>query len=278
MTAFSKYSAISLILAIFAGAARFAVAQDDSTAAGTAQADETTPAAAGQPADAQQAEDATGDNGGDDMTVTNETSTGGNVSNPLNPPPSGRDARSRRFRRRGNQTNNNYSSRTGQNGSSTNGSPFDFSAFSLITQRNIFDPNRFPNRTFVPSGPRRSYETFSLVGIMSYDKGTFAFFDGSNYQYQKVLKPGDAVAGFKLTQVSPSAVKLSQGTNQVELKIGMQMRREENGPWTQAGVAVAMASNPTSAPAATTTSTTDSVPPGPQSDILKRLMQRREQE
>jgi hypothetical protein len=181
---------------------------------------------------------------------------------------SGRDARSRRFRRQRGQ-NQDFSSSSSQ--SSTNSNPLDYANFRIVADRNIFNPNRYP--AYRPSAPERQFDSFSLVGTMSYEKGTFAFFSGSRSQYQKALKPDDSIAGYKVAAISENSVKLAQGTNQVELRMGMQMRREENGPWRVSGsqsYAAAPASNPAAA--------SESVPAGPGSDILKRLMQRREQE
>ncbi len=82
-------------------------------------------------------------------------------------------------------------------------------------------PRSRPNRT----------ESFALVGVMSYDKGPFAFFEGSRSDYQKVLKQDDSIAGFKVAAIEPAAVKLSSPTNEIELHVGMQMRREDEGEW-----------------------------------------------
>jgi hypothetical protein len=72
---------------------------------------------------------------------------------------------------------------------------------------------------------------------MSYEQGQFAFFEGAT------LKPEGAVSGFKVVSISQSGVKLDAGTNQLqgvameentntlELKVGYQLRREDNGPW-----------------------------------------------
>jgi hypothetical protein len=110
----------------------------------------------------------------------------------------------------------------------------DISAFNLLTERNIFNPRRSPR--YVPSQRRESRRTvrpdaFALVGTMTYDKGPIAFFDGSHSEFKEVAKPGDTIAGFKVTDIEASAVKLSSPSNNVDLKIGMQLQRQENGSW-----------------------------------------------
>lgn len=149
----------------------------------------------------------------------------------------------------------------------------EFSAFKLITERNIFDPNRVYYRP--GSQPvRKTTESFGLVGIMSYEKGTFAFFDGNSSQYTKAVKLNDSIAGYKVTKIEPNAVSLLAGTNRVELRVGMQLRRDEGGEWapsSQSEVYAANASTSSSAHA-------DSSPSGADNDILERLRKKREQE
>ena len=110
--------------------------------------------------------------------------------------------------------------------------PRDFSSFRIIPDRNIFNSRRSPQ--YVPSERRERVrnsrsESFALVGTMTYEKGPFAFFDGSRSDYRKVLKANDTIAGFKVTAIQPSAVKLASPTNEIELPIGKQLRREEEG-------------------------------------------------
>ena len=155
----------------------------------------------------------------------------------------------------------------------------DFSAFKIISDRNIFDPNRSPRRTGGPPRRAKTVESVTLVGIMSYGKGDFAFFNGTSSDYKKVLKPSDTIAGYKLASISANSVKLASGEKQVELKIGSQLRREEEGEWTLSTQSEPLA---TGSPA-TSASTAKSAPPaaasdGADSEVLKRLMQRREQE
>ena len=69
----------------------------------------------------------------------------------------------------------------------SNGTPPDYATFSrVITERNIFDPNRYSHapgapRTYRPRSRSmvNSAPAFSLVGTMSYAKGQFAFSAGT---------------------------------------------------------------------------------------------------
>jgi hypothetical protein len=115
----------------------------------------------------------------------------------------------------------------------------DFSSFKLITDRNIFSPTRTPSRPMRYEAPRTqtaSYarsDYFSLVGTMEYAKGPFAFFDGTSSQYRKSLRLGDTntIAGYRVTDITQSHVKLAQATNTIELKVGMLMRHDGQGNW-----------------------------------------------
>jgi len=107
--------------------------------------------------------------------------------------------------------------------------PRDFSAFKIIIDRNIFDPDRRPA---VASGPAATIvDSFTLVGTMSYQKGLFAVFDGTSLEYRKVLQPGGAIAGYTVKEIRQDTAKLASGTNELELSVGMQMRRNEDGRW-----------------------------------------------
>lgn len=162
----------------------------------------------------------------------------------------------------------------------------DYSAFHVVYERNIFDPNRVPHQVVRNRSSERttSVQSFALVGTMSYQKGTFAFFDGTSTDYKKALKLSDNIAGYKITSITPDLVDLAFGTNHVELHVGMQMRSEEGGPWVASSQAPSYADTSTaSSPVASTSNSNSSssnepASTGNESDVLKRLMQRREQE
>jgi hypothetical protein len=155
----------------------------------------------------------------------------------------------------------------------------EFSAFKIISDRNIFDPNRTPRRSNTVRARPKTVESFTLVGIMSYEKGDFAFFNGTSSSYRKALKPNDSIAGYKLTSISPNSVRLSSGKKDVEIKIGSQLRREEEGEWTLSTQSETYATAPV-ADSSSSAKSADSSPAsdGAENEVLKRLMQRREQE
>jgi hypothetical protein len=110
---------------------------------------------------------------------------------------------------------------------------------------------------------------------MSYENGTYAFFDGTSSSYRKGVKPGETIAGFKIADISADRVKLEANGHEIELNVGMQMKKQDEGEWQLSGRAESFG---TSSPATTATENTDSASGGEESDVLKKLMQKREQE
>lgn len=117
--------------------------------------------------------------------------------------------------------------------STNHGGAKDFSAFQIINDRNIFDPHRRPRTQQRNTAPvQKIVDSFSLVGTMSYSNLLLAFFDGTTSDYRKSMPVGGKIATYTATEINPNWVKLVSGTNEVVLKVGMQMRRSEDGNWT----------------------------------------------
>jgi hypothetical protein len=136
---------------------------------------------------------------------------------------------------------------------------------------------------------------------MSYEKGMFAFFDGNQFNLRKVLYQSDSnnIAGFTLAEITLAGVKLQSADKKqtVQMKIGEAMRQEGNS-WqlaAQGGYSGGgnsgfggqnrgfdSTSSGESAAAPSDTSTPEaSAAPSPAldgNDVLKKLMQQREQE
>lgn len=111
-----------------------------------------------------------------------------------------------------------------------------YDSFRTVSDRNIFNPNRYARgsgRTTqrTSSTPASRVESFSLVGIMAYEKGVFAFFDGTKSDYKQALQADGAIGDYKVVSITAEQVKLATGTNTFDLKVGMQMRREDEGDW-----------------------------------------------
>jgi hypothetical protein len=162
----------------------------------------------------------------------------------------------------------------------------DFSTFQVVVDRNIFNPDRY-GRQPRPTREYHSVPTFSLAGTMSYRKGMFAFFNGTSDDYRKALQEGGKIAGYTVGKITFDDVQLQSGGITIVMKVGAAMRQEGSqwvlrapGEWgdlSSSGGSSSGSSSDTSSPTSTTTSPN---PPssGEQNDVLKRLMQQREQE
>jgi len=153
----------------------------------------------------------------------------------------------------------------------------DYASFRIVTERNIFNANRSggPVRPSRETRNPSRVEAFRLVGIMEYDKGLFAFFDGTSPDYKKALQSQGKVAGYALTNLTAESVTLEAEGQKIELRVGMQVRREDNGEWQLAASGDLPAASGGSS-ASSESSGGDSV--GEMSEVLKKLMQQREQE
>lgn len=166
-----------------------------------------------------------------------------------------------------------------------------FAAFEIIAERNIFNPERSARRAGTETTESRRparVDSFSLLGTMIYEKGRFAFFDGTSSEYRKVLSTGQTIAGFTLQRITTDGVTLVNGGETIELKVKSRMRREDGGAWQRAdGMADDRGSftrrdedrssseeKPDSGGAPTGGASPDAAP----DDILKRLLEKRREE
>jgi hypothetical protein len=178
----------------------------------------------------------------------------------------------------------------GGTASTTNAAPpGSFESFRLIAERNIFDQSRSPRaprgtQTGAPPPRPPRIEAIALAGTMIYSNRHLAFFTSSNPQYQKALKPGDVIAGYRLADVALGHVRLEKDGETVELKVRQQLRREDDGPW-QVSASTEMVISATAAPSSG--SGGGGSPGGPASpsgggsaasDLLRRLMEQRAKE
>jgi hypothetical protein len=157
-----------------------------------------------------------------------------------------------------------------------------YSSFQIIVDRNIFDPNRYAHASHSRGrSVSKSAPYFSLVGTLSSRNGMLAFFDGNDSDYRKVLSPDGVIAGYKVAEITLHGVKLTSTNKPVVMQVGAQMRQEGKGEWQLAEsgeLPATTAGNETpatdEAPAASTAPSSADEP----NDVLKKLMQQREQE
>ena len=160
-----------------------------------------------------------------------------------------------------------------------------------VADRNIFDPERQP-RIRGESRPvpkpkavaSADAPEFGLVGVITYPRGTFAFFDGNASEFHKTLQLNAVIAGQTLSTITSQSITL-MATNRPPnlLRVGQRLRQDSEGVWQLVtGLGGEGFKRLGSAGGATGTSSASSTTPSedpPGSDeILKRLLKKREQE
>jgi len=159
----------------------------------------------------------------------------------------------------------------------TNAPALDYSSFKIIADRNIFNLNRSARSARGGAARKQTkVETISLVGTLSSEKGRLAFFDSSSSQYKKVLKPADTIVGFTIKDIALNHVTLESGGKATELRVGMRIRREDEGEWRVGGQTESLASS--TSQSATPADDAGSVSDDEDNDVLKKLLQKREEE
>jgi len=163
----------------------------------------------------------------------------------------------------------------------------DINSFRLVGQRNIFNLNRVPRgreTSYVrPSTRPVGSDGFTLVGTMAYETNQLAFFDGSSPDCRKALRPDDTIAGYKLVTILANSVRLETAGQPIEMRVGARLPRATGSIAPLSTNIEYNVSSPinTDAPVAPTASAAPAAPAGPAADpseVLKKLMQKREQE
>jgi len=155
------------------------------------------------------------------------------------------------------------------------GAALDWNSFQAIAQKNIFDPTRSGRVSRTSIRPRAvAVRTFTFRGTID----DTALFTGEGTPRKGYVKQGDLINGFKVMQITLHYVKLAEPNgNILVLKTDDTMRREEDGPWSKSDqpAPAGIVTTETKADEATASSS-----PGPagESDILRKLRLKREQE
>jgi hypothetical protein len=156
------------------------------------------------------------------------------------------------------------------------GNNADFAAFRLVTERNIFNPNRTGRGRDADEAPPPRTETIALVGTLdSSTRGRQALFDSADAAYRKALAEGDTLAGYTVKKIHPDRVELAAGDKTAELSLSQQLRRTAGGEWT---IAARELPRPSAAPSAAAPAAEPPPIPAGASDLLRRLMEQRQKQ
>lgn len=144
------------------------------------------------------------------------------------------------------------------------------SDFRLIIERNIFNPNRQIKEPERPVVVTPKQDEISLVGTLVSETQRYAFFDGSSPEYSRVLAIGAEIGDGVIQTIDVSNIQLRLGEEVITVPVGKRLVREEGQPWRMQD-----------APRRVQSQSKNDGPreqPTPANDLLRRLMERRNQE
>lgn len=171
------------------------------------------------------------------------------------------------------------------------GSASAFEPFESILENNIFNPNRTPLHPASEGPPLERepdpeplpVERFVLLGTLAYNNKEVAFFHGSDSSYRNAFQPGDRIADWRIVKVALEKVVLETKEGEhlrtAHLPVGMEMQRRGEGSWETHGPShAANRSIAKQRTAKEVPSGSEKPSTGEKSDILKQLMEQRQQE
>ncbi len=158
--------------------------------------------------------------------------------------------------------------------------------YPTLSRRNIFDPDRGRPRPSVESArpaipappPRR--ESVQLLGVALTESDAFAHLSGSNAP--AVARAGDRVGDLRVVEIRDDAVVFESEGRQWTLPVGRRLVRFGAQEWTMAAgespmvPAASSAAAPPAAGAGGNAGT--AAPTGGMSEVMRRLMERRQRE
>lgn len=179
-----------------------------------------------------------------------------------------------------------------------------FESFRVIVERNIFNAGRQkpPAGPPVPEVPAPRIIQLTLIGTMITEVSSYAFFAGTEPEFNGVRELGDQVAGHTLTSIRSDGVSLDGEGQVISIEVGKGLRRQESGAW-EPGTGMDFVSRPgpsitqnrrsaagsrrrsgesgsssTASGADIQADSASTAAGAPDSDVIKRMMEKRRQE
>ncbi len=143
-------------------------------------------------------------------------------------------------------------------------------AFALVTERNIFNPNRTARTRSAPEEKPVRTEEVALVGVVGFGADTAAVFHSADPRLRGEAAAGGRLGDFSVVAVTPAGVELRAGERTYTLAVAQRLTRVEGGEWTATAAPVPeVRARPEAAPLEV---------PANASEVLKRLMKQREKQ
>lgn len=147
-----------------------------------------------------------------------------------------------------------------------------FEAFRIVTEKNIFNPNRVGLTRATPEARAPRVDEIALVGTVEYGGQRVALFESADVAWRKSVREGETLGEFTVRRVGAEGVDLVRGEQVMALRVAQQLRRPEGGEWTVVAAPDAPRNDgrgdDTAVPAI----------PADASEVLKRLMRQREKQ
>jgi hypothetical protein len=118
----------------------------------------------------------------------------------------------------------------------------------------------------------------ALTGVMFDNGKALAFFSGSRSDFDKVIEVNGEIAGAKVTRIAPNGIEVTRAGKKIVVAVGQTVPFADSAP-----AAPPIDAAVSSAPAAAITGTGETPPtapplPGNLSDVMRRMMERRQHE
>jgi hypothetical protein len=161
-----------------------------------------------------------------------------------------------------------------------------FDAYRIVATRNIFDPDRIPTETNAPppsrvtERPATAVDYVTLTGILVNGGKTLAFFSGSRPDYDKVTGVDGDIAGAKISKITPENIEVNRAGRKIVVAVGQTVPFDGSAPGAPPAVPAyaAPAAAPAGAAGADETSPAATPLPGNLNEVMRRMMERRQQE
>ena len=171
---------------------------------------------------------------------------------------------------------------------SMNSSTQEFEDFQLVSERNIFDPNRDaavrqeePSKEPVAEDVPAT-ESITLTGVLLDSATAVAFFEGPPIQESNAFHLGDKVAELRVASITTAGVNLRQNEETLELPVGWSLERNGEDTWQLSGESTRLDSdswtNEDPGSSSSEESDQDNSEDPATNEILKRMLERRSKE
>jgi hypothetical protein len=152
-----------------------------------------------------------------------------------------------------------------------------FDSYKFVRTRNVFDPSRVPGRAISSANKELDVgDLYTLTGTLQQENKAFAFFSGT--KQSKVIPLQGTLVGAKVVSIQNTKAELERDGKHITLQVGNQLRIQDDG--TMEVVSNSESSAEISSTSSDAKSSSHTVPAtsGETSDLIKKMIEKRQQE